>query len=153
MSDVTDYLTDFFERTLPISKYLNMRVGEYTGDTFTLSIDLQPSINDKLTAFGGSLYCVSVMNCWGMCYLQARDRGINPNLVVAHAEIDYLAPVNDQVIVATCHDPEDINWSDFFDSFYSSGSARAKLSSEIKCGGKSAVKFNAHYAIIGMNDV
>ena len=149
---VSHYLDDFFSRTLPISKYLNMRLHEYTGDSFSLAIDLQPSINDKFTAFGGSLYCVSVMNCWGMVYLQGRQRGINPNMVVSHAEIDYLAPVDDEVIIATCHEPEDANWDSFFESFNTRGKARAKVSSTIMCNGKEAVRFTGQYAIIGMYD-
>lgn len=67
-----------------------MRLHEYTEDKLFLAIDLKPSINDKMTAFGGSLYCISVMSCWGMIYLQGRQRGINPNLLVSHAEIDCL---------------------------------------------------------------
>ena len=55
-------LDEFFAEALPISKYLNMRLHEYTGDKFSLAIDLKPSINHKMTAFGGSLYCVSVMS-------------------------------------------------------------------------------------------
>ena len=149
---VMPLLDEFFNQHLPITKYLNMRCHEYTGDSFSLAIDLKPSINDKLTAFGGSLYCVSVMNCWGMVYLQGRQRGINPNMVVAHAEIDYLAPVSDEVIIATCHAPDDADWEGFFDSFYNRGKARAKVSSTIMCNGKEAVRFNGQYAIIGMND-
>jgi thioesterase domain-containing protein len=149
---VTHYLTEFYADHLPISDYLGMRVHEYNGETFSQAIDLKPSINDKLTAFGGSLYSVCVMNCWGMCYLQARQRGINPNLVVSRGEIEYLAPVDDDVIIASCHAPQDIDWHDFYDSFASKGRARAKLSSTIVCGGREAVKFNGQYAIVGINE-
>ena len=149
---VSHLLDEFFAEHLPITRYLNMRLHEYTGDSFSLAIDLQPSLNDKLTAFGGSLFCVSVMNCWGMVYLQGRQRGINPNMVVSHAEIDYLAPVDDAVIIATCHAPDDADWGSFFASFHSRGKARAKVSSTIMCNGREAVRFNGQYAIIGMND-
>lgn len=150
--DVTQYLTDFYAQHLPIADYLNMRVHSYDGNEFALAIDLQPSINDKLTAFGGSLFSVSVMNCWGMCYLQARERGIDPNMVVSHAEIDYLAPVNDEVIISTCKEPEGMNWEGFFESFESRGKARAKLKSSIYCNGREAVSFSGQYAIIGINN-
>ncbi|MDG1772047.1 MAG: YiiD C-terminal domain-containing protein [Oceanicoccus sp.] len=145
-------LDEFFAETLPITKYLNMRLHEYTGDKCSLAIDLNPSVNDKMTAFGGSLYCVSVMNCWGMVYLQGRQRGINPNMVVSHAEIDYLAPVDDEVIIATCYEPDDADWDGFFESFHNRGKARAKVSSSIWCRGKEAVRFNGQYAIIGIID-
>ena len=149
---VSPLLDEFFAEHLPISRYLNMRVHEFTGDTFSLAIDLAPSINDKLTAFGGSLYCAAVMNCWGMVYLQGRQRGINANIVVSHAEIDYLAPVDDEVIIATCHAPDDADWEGFFRSFNAKGKSRAKVSSSIFSRGREAVQFHGQYAIIGIND-
>jgi thioesterase domain-containing protein len=149
---VRPLLDEFYQQHLPIAHYLNMRSYEFTGDSFSLAIDLAPSINDKLTAFGGSLYCVSVMCCWGMVYLQARQRGINPNMVVTHAEIDYLAPVDDEVIVATCRQPDDMDWDSFFASFQERAKARAKVSATITCKGKEAVRFNGRYAIIGLLD-
>lgn len=150
--EVRPLLDAFFAEHLPISKYLNMRLHEYTGDRFSLAIDLKPSINDKLTAFGGSLFCVSVMNCWGMVYLQSRQRGLNPNMVVSHAEIDYLAPVDDDVIVSVCEKPDDDDWTQFFESYGERGKARAKLRSSIHCKGREAVRFYGEYAIIGVND-
>lgn len=149
---VIHLLDNFFDQHLPITSYLNMRCHEYTGDSFSLAIDLQPSINDKLTAFGGSLYCLAVMNCWGMVYLQGRQRGINPNMVVSHGEIDYLAPVNDEVIIATCQEPDDADWNSFFASFNLRGKARTKVSSSIFCNGREAVRFHGQYAIIGLLD-
>ncbi|MFA7554415.1 MAG: YiiD C-terminal domain-containing protein [Spongiibacteraceae bacterium] len=147
---VSFLLDEFFAEHLPITQYLNMRVHEYSGESFSLAIDLAPSINDKLTAFGGSLYCLAVMNCWGMVYLQGRQRGLNPNLVVSRAEIEYLAPVDDEVIIASCHAPEEINWDDFFAAYQSRGKARATVSSTVLCNGREALRFNGEYAIIGM---
>lgn len=146
---VTHYLSDFFQQHLPITDYLNMRPHGFDGDRFALAIDLQPSINDKLTAFGGSLFCACVMNCWGMVYLQARRRGINPNMVVSHAEIDYLAPVADQLIVSECTAPADIDWPEFFAGFQQRGRAKAQLSATIHSAGREAVRFRGRYAIIG----
>ncbi len=149
---VSHLLDEFFTEHLPITQYLNMRLHEYTGDSLSLAIDLQPSINDKLTAFGGSLFCVSVMNCWGMVYLQCRQRAINPNMVVTHAEIDYLAPVDDELIVTTCTQLDKAVWESTFDSFSNRGKARVNASSTIVCKGREAVRFSGSYAIIGLNN-
>lgn len=149
---VSHYLTDFFSEYLPITDYLNMRVDQFTGDSFSLAIDLQPSINDKLTAFGGSLYCLCVMNCWGMAYLQARQRGINPNMVVSHGEIDYIAPVSDERIVARCETRIDTDWQGFFERLNERGKARVSLQSEVVSNGQQSVLFRGDYAIIGLRD-
>lgn len=145
-------LDQFFEQYLPITQYLNMRSYEYDGSSFALAIDLAPSLNDKLTAFGGSLYCVSVMCGWGMTYLQCRQRGINPNMVVAHAEIDYLAPVDDEIIVARCHHPDSQHWDAFVDGVRKRGRAKTTVAATIDCGGSPAVRFSGTYAVIGLAD-
>lgn len=149
---VSHYLTAFFAEHLPITDYLKMRVDQYTSDRFSLAIDLQPSMNDKLTAFGGSLYCLCVMNCWGMAYLQARQRGINPNMVVSHGEIDYMAPVTDERIIAYCEARSDTDWEGFFERLSQRGKAKVSLQSEIICNGKRAVLFKGDYAITGLYD-
>ena len=149
---VSHHLTAFFAQHLPITDYLGMRLKAFDGERFALAIDLQPSINDKLTAFGGSLFCACVMNCWGMVYLQARRRGINPNMVVTHAEIDYLAPVDDAEIIAECCQPEAMDWTEFFQRYAERGKTRATLNSSIHCRGKEAVRFTGQYAIIGEMD-
>lgn len=149
---VSHYLTEFFAQHLPITDYLNMRVDQFSEDKFSLAIDLQPSINDKLTAFGGSLYCLCVMNCWGMAYLQARQRGINPNMVVSHGEIDYIAPVSDERIVAHCETQSETDWQGFFDRLSERGRAKVSLQSEVTCNGQRAVLFKGDYAIIGLHD-
>lgn len=142
-------LDEFFATQLPITRYLNMRSYAYDGDSFSLAIDLAPSLNDKLTAFGGSLYCACVMNGWGMIYLQCRQRGINPNMVVSHAEIDYLAPVADDVIVAHCRQADTDYWDTFAERVMRSGRAKASVTSTIVSGGKVAVRFSGDYAVIG----
>ena len=149
---VSHYLTDFFSEHLPITDYLKMRVDQFSGDSFSLAIDLQPSINDKLTAFGGSLYCLCVMNGWGMAYLQARRRGINPNMVVSHGEIDYTAPVSDEYIVARCETRSETDWRGFFERLDTHGRATVSLQSEVICNGQRAVLFRGSYTIIGLHD-
>lgn len=149
---VQTLLDDFFAEHLPVTQFLAMRVEHYNGESLALAIDLEPSVNDKLTAFGGSLYCLTVMNCWGMVYLQAQQRGIDPNMVVTHGEIDYLAPVADKKIIARCESTAETDWEGFFATLASGGKARITLRSKIESGGKCAVNFSGHYAVIGVNN-
>lgn len=143
-------LDEFFDQHLPITRYLNMRTVDYDGASFSLAIDLQPSLNDKLTAFGGSLYCVAVMCGWGMIYLQCRQRGLNPNMVVSHAEIDYLAPVADELIVARCQNSDKTAWDDFVDRARQGQRVRTRVTASISSGGVEAVRFRGEYAVIGV---
>lgn len=142
-------LDEFFDQHLPITHYLNMRCHAFSGDAFSLAIDLQPSLNDKLTAFGGSLYCLCVMNGWGMIYLQCRQRGINPNMVISRAEIKYRAPVADEIIVAQCFQADSNYWDQFVDDVRRKGKAKTQVTSSIIGEGGEAVTFSGDYAVIG----
>ena len=134
-----------------MAQYLGMQVQDYDRSSLALSIDLTPSLNDKMTAWGGSLYGLAVMNCWGMFYLQCRERGINPNLVVSHGDIDYLAPVDQAVIVSRC-DAGDIDWEGVFKRVEQRGKATVSLTARINNNGSMAVNFNGRYTLLGVKD-
>ena len=147
MKEISERLNQFFDKHLPITDYLGLRVDEYDGKSLTLYAPLGPSLNDKLTAFGGSLYCVCVMSAWGMVYLKTLERGINgANIMVSNANITYRAPV-DTAIRAVCNSPVDDSMEKFFCHFEEKGKAKIKLTSRIEIDGKTAVAFEGEYVI------
>ena len=160
-------LTTFVQTHLPLGRAMGIDVHQFTGfdgadgHSLALSAPLALNDNDKDTAFGGSLYCVAVMTCWSFVYLRcvhqqrlnpALPRG-TPKIVVSKAQIEYLAPVKSEPIVAYCDEVESALWTPFFDRFDSHGSARINLSSQVSTqsdgGGKPAVSFSGAYSLIG----
>jgi thioesterase domain-containing protein len=140
-------LNNFVINTLDLAVSMDIAIESYDRETLVLSAPLEKNINDKNTAFGGSLYVLNVMTCWGMVYMKCREGGIEiPNIVVSHAEIDYLAPVPDKIIIASC------TISDEFDGFIkyydANGRSRVRLQSSVVTAGKTAVLFKGKYAII-----
>jgi thioesterase domain-containing protein len=140
-------LNNFVINTLDLAVSMDIAIESYDRETLVLSAPLEKNINDKNTAFGGSLYVLNVMTCWGMVYMKCREGGIEiPNIVVSHAEIDYLAPVSDKIISASC------TISDEFDGFIEyydgNGRSRVRLQSSVVTAGKTAVLFKGKYAII-----
>ncbi len=147
MSKPADNLSRFFEQHLPLVQQMQLGVESYDGQTLILSAPLAPNINDKLTAFGGSLYNVAVMSCWGMTFLKTQEHGIVCNQVVTRANIAYKRPVKGS-LRAICHAPEDELIEQFIQSFRERGKAKLDLKSSINCGGKTAVEFEGQYAIL-----
>lgn len=145
---VAEYLPQFIQAHLPIAQHLQVGVEHYDSLQLALNAPLGPSVNDKLTAFGGSIYCLMVMTCWGMVYLRCKEYGIEPNIVVAHGEIDYLSPVDGDFISHSLVVDEGA-WSTFFAKFEDRGRAQIPLSAELVHGGKLAARFSGRYAIIG----
>ena len=92
-ADISQKLKDFFVEHLPITQFMGLEVESYDGEQLILTAPLEPNINDKQTAFGGSLYNAAVMTCWGLVYLKTQEKGIECNQVVTGGEVKYKAPV------------------------------------------------------------
>ncbi|MEH6551207.1 MAG: YiiD C-terminal domain-containing protein [Pseudomonadales bacterium] len=144
-------LTDFVTSYLPLANAMRVSVDDYDGKSLSLSAPLEHNINDKQTAFGGSLFCLSVMCCWGMAYVKCLAHGIKePNIVVSHAEIDYLAPVNCDILTASCR-VELSDFESFFQYYDQHGKARIDLVAMVNNAQGQAVSFKGRYAILDSN--
>ncbi|MFC3679959.1 thioesterase domain-containing protein [Bacterioplanoides pacificum] len=150
-TDISQKLKDFFVEHLPITQFMGLEVESYDGEQLVLSAPLAPNINDKQTAFGGSLYNAAVMACWGFAYLKTQEKGLVCNQVVAGGEVKYLAPVTGK-IRAVCKNPGDKLIASFLDHFNRKGRAKISLQAEISCDGEVdsavAVTFSGQYAIL-----
>lgn len=156
IQNISNKLTQFFGDHLPITQFMELDVEFYDGQTLILTAPLAPSINDKQTAFGGSLYNVAVMACWGMVYLKTQEKGIQCNQVVTEGSVKYIAPVTGK-LRAICHSPGDEELSEFFANFDEQGKAKISLNAVIYDDAnmiavdpetKPSVKFAGQYAIL-----
>lgn len=149
-SEFAIHFTNFMQTHLPMAQQLGLRVEGFDGHELKLFMPLMPNINDKATMFGGSLYCVSVMACWGMIYLRAKMAGIgSPNIVVADASIKYKLPVPGDC-VAVCYAPSDVIHK--FELDIAAGhKGRMRLHSSIQTDAGVAVEFEGRYVVIGEN--
>jgi len=132
MSVVTGQaLSDFMTQHLPIAQALGIEVDSFSQQQLVLNAPLQPNINDKQSAFGGSIYSVCVMTCWGMVYLHALNNKIDaPNIAVGKAEIKYRAPVLSD-FQAKCTVPDIEVFDDFISEYWQQGKAKITLRSFI----------------------
>lgn len=157
---ISKKLKQFFIDHLPITQFMGLEVESYDGDTLILTAPLEPNINDKQTAFGGSLYNTAVMACWGMIYLKTQEKNIQCNQVVTEGSMKYIAPVDGR-IRAICHAPSEEELASFFDHFERKGRARISLEAaiyndvcvmridpEVEPKTKPSVKFSGQYAIL-----
>ena len=157
---ISKKLKQFFIDHLPITQFMGLEVESYDGDTLILTAPLEPNINDKQTAFGGSLYNTAVMACWGMIYLKTQEKNIQCNQVVTEGSMKYIAPVDGR-IRAICHAPSEEELASFFDHFERKGRARIsleaaiyndvcvmKIDPEVEPKTKPSVKFSGQYAIL-----
>ena len=98
-------LGEFLSAHLPLARAAGVQVDSYSGEALVASAPLDKNINDKGTAFGGSLYNICVIAAWGMTHLKAKELGFDGDIVVAKGEINYLRPLVGRLI-ATATSPD-----------------------------------------------
>ena len=67
-------------------------VRDYDGMHLTVAAPLAPNVNMHGTGFAGSLYAVAAACGWGMMYLQLIEAKLDASIVLADADIKYIAP-------------------------------------------------------------
>lgn len=149
---LTTRLESFIERHLPLIKNMGLEIASYDGQKFIVQAPLSENHNDKNTAFGGSLYNLCLVNAIGLAFLKCFERGINPDLIVSKAEIQYLKPVSNTVIQSCCLSPSDSEWEIFFKQFYETGKAKQPLQAIALSNNDEAVIFNGMFALIGESE-
>jgi thioesterase domain-containing protein len=86
---------------IPLTQALGIEVLEVTEDSVTLQAPLESNINHKSTAFGGSLYSLSVLAGWGLIFSRLKALNLQAHIVIQESNIQYLRPVK-QDLLASC---------------------------------------------------
>ncbi len=141
-------LEAFLMEHLPLARAAGICVDEYTGNKLVVSAPLDKNINDKGTAFGGSLYNLCVITAWGMTDLKAKELGLKGDIVVAKGEINYLRPLKGR-LVASVTSPIEEELVHIEKSYKSRGKAIFNLDVTVLDEQlKPCVKFHGKYAVL-----
>lgn len=97
-NDLANDLDAFLKEHLPLARAAGVEIDSYDGECLQVSAPLALNINDKQTAFGGSLYNLCVIAAWGMTDLKAKELNFTGDIVVAKGEITYLRPLRSRLI-------------------------------------------------------
>ncbi len=103
-----DELESFVTQYLPALKSLEIQVEKADADSVILSAPLSANYNDKGTAFGGSQYVLALSSAWALTYLNmVNNNHKETQFVIAHANIDYLAPTTSERFFAMAKTPQE----------------------------------------------
>ena len=94
-----------------------------------LRAPLGPNVNDKGTAFGGSL--VSLMTLAGWCLVSGRlqQAGLEAEVYVADSQVRYLAPLRADLVAEAWLEEGD--WAAFLAGFRERGKARCRIAARV----------------------
>lgn len=127
-------LVDAMERKLlsmPPVCALGIHVSGYVDDTLTLGAPLSANVNDKGSAFGGSLASAMTLAAWGIATLKLQEAGFVADVYVQDSTLRYLKPLYDDVRVDARLAPGQ-SWPAFVAAFASRGKARATVIAEAR---------------------
>lgn len=133
---------------IPITEAMGITTSDYDGKNLSLQMPIEPNINHKLTAFGGSITTLTTLAGWGLIYLILKEEEeYNHHIVIQDSKTEYIRPVTDD-FRAVCSKPSDEEIQDFITMFKEKGKARIKLHAYIFEGENASVKFTGRYVVI-----
>jgi thioesterase domain-containing protein len=145
MKDTAARLQQTLHDDIPLTREMGITVAAYDGMQLRLAAPLAPNLNHKCTAFGGSLYSLSVLCGWGLLHLKLEEAGLHRHIVIQQADIEYLLPVA-QDMEAEC-EVDAAALQRFMTTLQKHGRARLPLDVIIKRNGQAAVKFTGRYVV------
>lgn len=139
-------LQEVFNTEIPLTNNIGIQVGEHTDLSLTLHAPLEKNTNHKCTAFGGSIYSVSVLSGWGLIYLLLKQNNLSGHIVIQESHTKFIKPVATD-ITAKCSFKSTEQYEKFLKMYKRKGIARIKLEAKIVCNGETAVLFNGAYVV------
>ncbi len=134
-------------RSMPPVAAMQMRIAGFDGERLRLQAPLSIHVNDKGSAFGGSLSSLMTLAAWGLTTLQVEAAGLDAEVYVADSEVRYRAPLRgDLEAEASLADGD---WALFLRTLQQRGRARVTLTARIALPeGGVATEMQARYVAI-----
>lgn len=137
----------YLHEHIPISSAMGVAVVRAETDGVALEAPLEPNVNHRSTAFGGSCAAVAILAAWTLVHLRVRAAGFEGRVVIQRGATDYLLPIHGP-FVATCTSPDASVWDRFHRALNRRGQARIELDAVVTSEGATVATFNGTYVAI-----
>lgn len=98
---------EFLHHQIPITKAMAFSVVEFTPSKVKISAKLEPNINHKSTAFGGSINCLMTVCGWAMAFIHIKEIDPDAHIVIQKSNVNYLLPINEDFTAECSLEGED----------------------------------------------
>ncbi|HEX5055793.1 MAG TPA: YiiD C-terminal domain-containing protein [Gammaproteobacteria bacterium] len=137
----------YLHEHIPITKAMGIKVAGYDGNAVRLWAPLEPNLNHRQTAFGGSVSALGILAGWSLLHLKLGESGESVQLVIQHSETEYTGPI-DRDFTAVCAMPGPEEWARYEQVFRRYGKARVYLESLIEAEGRVLARHKGSYVAI-----
>jgi thioesterase domain-containing protein len=130
-----------------MTKLMKLKIISIDDKKLITTAPLDVNINDKGTAFGGSLSTMTIISSWSIALLQTEKLGyMNSMIAIIKNETSYKAPITKNLICYTFL-PSNQELALFEKKLKDKQSASLKIKSQIIEDDKVCVEFNGIYVI------
>ncbi|MCE9557693.1 MAG: thioesterase domain-containing protein [Armatimonadetes bacterium] len=138
---------DYLYKQIPLSAAMEVKVDRMDSTGIELSAPLEPNINHRQTAFGGSLSAVATLAAWTLLHMRLQHESSPAQLVIQYGQMDYIAPARGS-FVAKCANLEPKEWDRFLNGLTRKGRARIRLQVEVTSGILQVAKFEGEFVAL-----
>jgi thioesterase domain-containing protein len=140
-----DYLQDLIDREITLAKHMAVVVESADDDSMILRAPLAPNDNHKGTAFGGSLYSLSVLTGWAWVTRCLATHQLDAEAVIQQSSMRFLVPVHGE-LRACIEVPAAATVDKFLKMLRRAGRGRIRLSVHMHEGLALATVFDGLFA-------
>jgi thioesterase domain-containing protein len=135
LEPATTALESYLHEHIPLSKAMQVEVVTAEATNVVLRAPLEPNINHRETAFGGSVSALAILSAWSLLHTRVRAEGVECQLVIQRNRMDYDLPIAGPFCAtASLSDPED--WPRFTRMLSRKGRSRITVASDFRLGRK-----------------
>ena len=134
-------------QSIPQVRAMQVEIVGEVGERLRLAAPLAPNINDKGSAFGGSLVSLMTLAGWALATSRLADAGLKAEVYVADSQVRYLAPLEADLQAEAWLEEGD--WDTFVATFRQRGRARCRIAARVGLpGGGEATVFSGRFAAL-----
>jgi thioesterase domain-containing protein len=137
----------FLHDKIPITKAMEVKVEEFNNLKVRLSAKLEPNINDKGTAFGGSISSLMTLCGWSMAFMIMMETDPNAQVVIQKSSINYLVPIKGNFTAECIMEDGEVK-EQFLDMYRERRKGRLKIKVRCYAGDMLSAEYEGTYVAL-----
>lgn len=142
-----DELQAYLLEQIPLAGAMGIEIKEATDTQVILTLPLEPNINHRDTAFGGSICAAGTLACWTLVHLRLSRLDIQTRLVIHKNRMVYRKPIPGR-FEAICQFSDETAWHEVLEMLERWGKAKLQLTAMVTCEGEEAAEFHGSFVVV-----
>jgi len=137
----------YLKEHIPLSARMGVRVVEAGAGGVSIEVPIEPNLNHRSTAFGGSVATLAILAGWTLVHLRLRAEGLVAQTVIQSTDVRYDAPIHGDFRAVT-GPVEPTAWERFTRGVRKHGKGRLHVSAVVLAEGVPAATFTGAYVAV-----